>query len=58
MREALVVGGASGIGLAIALQLAERADYCIVHIVDRAQLPEDICHEKFRCHQLDRKSVV
>lgn len=56
MREALVVGGASGIGLAIALQLAERADYRIVHIVDRAQLPEDICHEKFRCHQFDLTS--
>ena len=56
MREALVVGGASGIGLAIALQLAERADYGIVHIVDRAQLPEDICHEKFRCHQFDLTS--
>lgn len=54
--EALVVGGASGIGLAIAFQLAERADCRVVHIVDRAQVPEDMRHDKFECHRFDLTS--
>ena len=36
MRKALVAGGASGIGLAIATQLAAREDYGVIYIVDRA----------------------
>ena len=38
MRRALVVGGANGIGLAIALELAAREDFDKVYVVDRAQL--------------------
>ena len=38
MRRALVVGGANGIGLSIAMQLASREDYDKVYIVDRAGL--------------------
>lgn len=53
MREALVVGGASGIGLAIARQFAESGDIRKVHIVDRAAVPEDMLHERFECHQFD-----
>lgn len=53
MREALVVGGASGIGLAIARQFAESGDFRKVHIVDRAAVPEDMLHERFECHQFD-----
>lgn len=56
MREALVVGGASGIGLAIATQLADREDFSKVHIVDRAQVPEDMMHQGFECHQFDLSS--
>ena len=56
MRTALVVGGASGIGLAIATQLASRGDYGTVHIVDRAAVPEDMVQEKFVCHQFDLTS--
>ena len=56
MRKALVVGGASGIGLAIATQLAAREDYDTIHIVDRAQVPEDMLHEKFECHKFDLTS--
>ena len=53
MREALVVGGASGIGLAIARQFAESGDFRTVHIVDRVAVPEDMLHERFECHQFD-----
>ena len=53
MREALVVGGASGIGLAIARQFAESGDFRTVHIVDRAAVPEDMLYERFECHQFD-----
>ena len=56
MRKALVAGGASGIGLAIATQLAARDDYSIVHIVDRAPVPEGMLHEKFECHRFDLTS--
>ncbi len=34
MKEALVIGGSNGIGLAIALELQKRG--CLVHIVDKA----------------------
>ena len=34
MNEALVVGGANGIGLAIAMELAAMPDMRCVHIVD------------------------
>ena len=56
MRKALVAGGASGIGLAIATQLAARDDYAVVHIVDRAPVPEGMLDEKFECHQFDLTS--
>ena len=38
MRKALIVGGASGIGLSIAVRLAAREDFSKVYVVDRAQL--------------------
>ena len=38
MRRALVIGGANGIGLSIAMQLASREDYDKVYIVDRSPL--------------------
>jgi short-subunit dehydrogenase len=53
MRKGLVVGGASGIGLAIATELAMRDDFETVFIVDRAVVPEDMVHAKFDCHQFD-----
>ena len=56
MRKALVAGGASGIGLAIATQLASREDYCTIHIVDRAPVPQEMLHEKFECHLFDLTS--
>lgn len=38
MKKALIVGGASGIGLAISVALAEREDYDKVYILDKKQL--------------------
>lgn len=46
MRRALVVGGANGIGLAIATLLAQEKEYDKVYIVDRATIaPEYMCNK-------------
>lgn len=49
MKKALVIGGSNGIGLSIALRLAERND-SLIHIVDRVapemQLPENVCFKQ------------
>ena len=46
MRRALVVGGANGIGLAIATLLAQEKEYDKVYIVDRAPIaPEYMCNK-------------
>lgn len=56
MRKALVVGGANGIGLSIAVALASRDDFEKVYIVDRAMPAGDVMHPKFECHQFDLMS--
>ena len=56
MRKALVVGGANGIGLSIAVSLASRDDFDKVCIVDRAMPADDVMHPKFECHQFDLMS--
>ena len=56
MRRALVVGGAGGVGLAIATVLASREDYDKVYIVDRASVPEDACNDKFEYRNFDLTS--
>lgn len=53
MRRALVVGGANGIGLAIATLLAEDESFERVYIVDRADIAEEHKHAKFRYHKFD-----
>ena len=49
MNKALVIGGSNGIGLSIALKLAEKTD-CVVNIVDRVapemQLPQKVCFKQ------------
>ena len=56
MRRALIVGGANGIGLSIATELAKR-DVCEkVYIVDRAQLAVENVNVKFEYHQFDLTS--
>ena len=56
MRKALVVGGANGIGLSIAVALASREDFDKVCIVDRAMPAVEVMHPKFECHQFDLMS--
>lgn len=56
MKRALVVGGANGIGLSIATELAKRADCERIYIVDKAQLAEENLHAKFEYHQFDLMS--
>lgn len=53
MRRALVVGGANGIGLAIATLLAEREEYDRVYIVDKAIVGAEHANPKFNSVQFD-----
>ncbi len=53
MKKALVVGGANGIGLSIATELANRADVEKVYILDKASLSDEYANEKFEAYQFD-----
>lgn len=53
MRRALLVGGANGIGLSIATELAKREDCEKVYIVDKALLAQENDNVKFEYHQFD-----
>lgn len=53
MRKALVVGGASGIGLAIATRLSSQSDVEKVYIVDRLDVDEKWMQSKFECYRFD-----
>ena len=53
MKNALVVGGANGIGLSIATELANRTDIEKVYIVDKALLSEEFVNDKFEVYQFD-----
>lgn len=53
MRTALVVGGANGIGLSIATELANRVDVEKVYIVDKASLSKEYSHDKFESYLFD-----
>lgn len=53
MKKALVVGGANGIGLSIATELANRTDVEKVYIVDKASVSEEYADEKFEAYQFD-----
>ena len=53
MKCALVVGGANGIGLSIATELAKSEDCHKVYIVDRVLPNERYVHSKFECHLFD-----
>lgn len=56
MSDALVIGGANGIGLAIATLLAEDERFDNIHIVDRQTVASEFQHPKFRCHTFDLRS--
>lgn len=53
MRKALVVGGANGIGLSIATELAKLDDVEKVYIVDKAAIAEEFMNSKFEGYQFD-----
>ena len=53
MKRVLVVGGANGIGLSIATELAKRNSVEKVYIVDKAPLAEEFWNSKFEFFQFD-----
>lgn len=53
IKRILVVGGANGIGLSIATELAKREEVEKVYIVDRAPLSEEFVNSKFEAFQFD-----
>ena len=56
MRQALVIGGANGIGLAIATLLAEDVRFGCINIVDRVAVATEFHHPKFKYHIFDLRS--
>lgn len=56
MKRMLVVGGANGIGLAIAHELAKRDTTEKVYVVDKAALQEQYMHPKIMSFQFDLTS--
>ncbi len=53
IKRILVVGGANGIGLSIATELANRAEVEKIYIVDKAPLSEKFVNPKFEPFQFD-----
>jgi short-subunit dehydrogenase len=53
MKRILVVGGANGIGLSIATELAKRPETEKVYIVDKAPLADEYVNDKFTAFQFD-----
>ena len=56
MKQALVVGGANGVGLAIATELAKREECEKVCIVDKSPVPSEYQNSKFEVHSFDLTS--
>jgi len=57
IRRILVVGGANGIGLSIATELAGRETTEIVYVVDKAPFQEQYSHPKIQAFQFDLTSA-
>ncbi|MCQ2217110.1 MAG: SDR family NAD(P)-dependent oxidoreductase [Paludibacteraceae bacterium] len=57
MRRVLVVGGANGIGLSIATELAKRQEVELIYIVDKAIVSSEFMNAKFKCFQFDLTST-
>ena len=56
MKRVLIVGGASGIGLSIAVELSQRRDVEKIYIVDKAAVSEEHINEKIYSLQFDLTS--
>lgn len=57
MKRMLVVGGANGIGLSIAQEMAKRESTEKVYIVDKAQLEKQYFHSKIVFSQFDLTNI-
>lgn len=53
IKNALVVGGANGIGLSIALSLAEKPSCQNIHIIDKVRLGDKYRNKKIKSHVFD-----
>lgn len=53
MKSVLIVGGANGIGLSIATELAKNPTVERIYIVDKALLSNEYIHPKFKCDIFD-----
>lgn len=53
IKKILVVGGANGIGLSIATELAKREEVEKIYIVDKVSFAEEFYHPKFESFQFD-----
>lgn len=56
IKRILIVGGANGMGLAIATELAARVSTEKVYVVDKVALAADYSHPKIDCFQFDLTS--
>ena len=56
IKRILVVGGANGIGLAIAHEMANRQEVEKVYVVDKAELASEYKHAKIESSQFDLTS--
>lgn len=53
MKRILIVGGANGIGLSIATEMAKKETCEKIYIVDKAQLSGEYKHPKIECFEFD-----
>lgn len=53
IKRILIVGGASGIGLSIAMEMVTREKTQKVYIVDKAPFPKELSHNKIESFQFD-----
>lgn len=53
MKRALVVGGTKGIGLAVAMEFANRQETEVVYVLGRSAFPKEYSHEKIVPFQFD-----
>lgn len=56
MKNVLIVGGANGIGLSIATEIAKRKDCETIYIVDKSVIADEFNNEKFRYYNFDLMS--
>lgn len=57
MKRILIIGGANGIGLSIAVEMAAKDDCEIVYVVDKQEFPKDHAHSKIVSFTFDLTSA-